>query len=552
LSETGGTSAIRTAAGTLVTVLRNRDIRSLELAWTLGIAADWAVLVVALLVAYDVGGPVLVGFVSLIRMVPATLINLFVDPGRFARAERVLVWVNLARSFAASGVAVAILFDVPLLVFAGLALEAGVAALVRPTMMAILPAVARTPDELVSANVTNALGEATGTFLGPLAAGIAIARSGPAPAAALAAAICVVAALAAWRVHVADAARPPQAERPKGIPIRTGLRELARHRQAFVVTGSLWAQVGVRGMLTTYLAVLSLGVLGMGDEGVGLLGAAIGLGGLVGAFIALALGARRGLAPVHVIALVLWGAPIAVIGVVTTPAVALLALGIVGVGNALVDVAGYTLLQRGIPNRWRMAVFSVFEVGVGIALSLGGLLGAVLVGQLGIEQALIVTGLILPVAAVLSWASARRLDEAALVSGERAAILRAVPLFRPLPLAALERLADGMHPVHYDAGARVMTQGEWGDEYVIVGSGSLEISVDGTVLTRLGPGDGCGEIGLLRSTPRTATVDAIAPVDGWAIECPTFVAVVTGQDESRVAAEMVIAERLRRGGTLPA
>ena len=138
------------------------------------------------------------------------------------------------------------------------------------------------------------------------------------------------------------------------------------------------------------------------------------------------------------------------------------------------------------------------------------------------------------------------------MSGERASVLRAVPLFRPLPLAALERLAEGMHEVHYDAGARVMTQGEWGDEYVIVGSGSLEVSVDGTVLTRLGPGDGCGEIGLLRSTPRTATVDAVAPVDGWAIECPTFVAVVTGQDESRVAAEMVIAERLRRGGTLPA
>ena len=35
----------------------------------------------------------------------------------------------------------------------------------------------------------------------------------------------------------------------------------------------------------------------MGDAGVGILGAAIGVGGLVGAFVALALGARRGLAP---------------------------------------------------------------------------------------------------------------------------------------------------------------------------------------------------------------------------------------------------------------
>ena len=88
-------------------------------------------------------------------------------------------------SLAASVVALAIFVDQPVLVFAALAIEAGAAALVRPTMMAILPAVARTPDELVSANVTNALGEATGTFLGPLVAGLAIARSGPAPAAGL-------------------------------------------------------------------------------------------------------------------------------------------------------------------------------------------------------------------------------------------------------------------------------------------------------------------------------------------------------------------------------
>ena len=73
-----------------------------------------------------------------------------------------------------------------------------------------------------------------------------------------------------------------------------------------------------------------------------------------------------------------------------------------------------------------------------------------------------------------------------------------------------------MHQVHYDGGVALMTQGEWGDEYVIVGTGRLEVSVDGTVLNHLGPGDGVGEIALLRSTPRTATVDAVAAVDGWA------------------------------------
>ena len=55
--------------------------------WTLGVAADWALLVVALLVAYDAGGAVLVGLVSLTRMLPATAVNLVVDTSRFRAAR---------------------------------------------------------------------------------------------------------------------------------------------------------------------------------------------------------------------------------------------------------------------------------------------------------------------------------------------------------------------------------------------------------------------------------------------------------------------------------
>jgi hypothetical protein len=552
LTDARGGSPLRDAAGTLGSVLRNRAIRNLEVAWTLSIGADWVILVVALVVAYDTGGPVLVGLVPLIRMGPATLVNLLVDPGRFARPEGVLFAVNVGRVFASGIVVVAVVVGVPAVVFLGVALGAAMSALVRPTMMALLPAVSRTPDELVSSNVAYALGEAAGTFVGPLVAGLAIGRSGAAPAAGLAAATFLVAAIAVLAVHVADAARPPQIDRPRGIPLRAGLRELVARREAFAVTGSLWAQVTVRGALTAYLAILSLEVLGTGEAGVGVLGAAMGLGGLLGAFVALAVGARRGLAPLHVAALCLWGLPIAVIGLVPLPGVALVALGVVGIGNALVDVAGFTLLQRGIPNRSRMTVFSVFEVGIGIFLSLGGIAGALLVDSLGIHGALIVTGLGLPVAAALSWRPARRLDGAARAFTERAAILRRIALFGPLPLAALERLAGGMEPVHYDRGARLMTEGDWGDEYVIITSGSVEVTARGALLTTLGPGEGVGEIGLLRASPRTATVQATAPVDGWTIDCPTFVAVVTGQDESLTAAWSVVDERLRRGGTLPA
>ena len=115
----------------------------------------------------------------------------------------------------------------------------------------------------------------------------------------------------------------------------------------------------MRGALTTFLAILAIEVLGMGDAGVGVLGAAIGLGGIAGALGALAIGADRRLAVLFAIALVAVGRP---------DRRHRLRAGArpwrssrwasSGVGNALIDVSGLTLLQRGTSNRARSAVFA--------------------------------------------------------------------------------------------------------------------------------------------------------------------------------------------------
>jgi len=535
------------AFASLAAVVRNPDIRNLELAWTVGIGVDWALLVVALLVAYEAGGPALVGLVALIRMVPAILVNLSFDTGRLARPERALVAVSLVRGAAAAAMVVAMLASAPLAVLGALAVSSAAGALVRPTLMALLPAVATTPDELVASNVATALGEGLGTFGGPLVAGIAVARSGPEAVAALAAAACVVVAAAVLRVDVADAARPPRAQRPAGPAIVAGARELRRRPAAGAVMGSFLVQVAVRGALTTYLAVLAIDTLAMGEPGVGLLGAAMGVGGLAGAGLALAFGARRGFAGLHALALVLWGVPLAVIGLAPVPAVALGALAVTGIGNSLLDVAGFTLLQRGIPIAARSVVFSFFEVGLGVFVSLGGVLGAVLAARLGIEAALVATGLVLPLTAVVAWPFARRVDAESRVTEDRAALLRAIPLFRPLPIAALERLAGGMRRASYPPGAVIMTEGETGESYAVIDRGRVEVSAGGRVLRTQGPGEGFGEIALLRASPRTATVTTLAPVDAWLIDCSTFLEAVTGHPASTVAASAVVSERLGRG-----
>jgi hypothetical protein len=544
-------SPLTIAAGSLLGILRNRDIRSLELAWTLGVAADWALLVVALLVAYDAGGAVLVGLVSLTRMIPATIVNVVVDTSAFARPERALIGANLLRAAGAAAVAVASLADATVLVFGAVAVASAAGALVRPTVLTLLPAVATSPAELVSANTAGALGESLGTFAGPLLAGLVIAQGGAAPAAAVAALLCVVAAGVAAAVRVPAASRIRDRERRVSLPIVSGVRELVARPPAGMVMVSFIAQTGVRGALTTFLAILAIEVLGMGDAGVGVLGAAIGLGGIAGALGALAIGADRRLAVVFAIALFLWGAPIAVIGFVPLTVVALIALGIVGVGNALLDVSGLTLLQRGTSNQARSAVFAVLEVVASASVSIGAIVASLLIAVVGIERALVLTGLSLPLIAVLGWPLVRRLDAEGVVPERQSTLLRGIPLFASLPLAALERVATGMREIRFAAGERLMTQGDDGDTFIVIERGDVEVAMDGLAHHREGPGTGIGEIALLRAIPRTATVTAIDEVDAWAVDCETFLDAVTGHEGSAAAAHAVVESRLHDARRAP-
>lgn len=97
-----------------------------------------------------------------------------------------------------------------------------------------------------------------------------------------------------------------------------------------------------------------------------------------------------------------------------------------------------------------------------------------------------------------------------------AAVLRAAStigkskLFRELPAERLSSLATQFVPRSVTAGTDVVRFGEAGSEFYLVAKGAVEVlSSEGTKLTQLGDGDHFGEIALLRSVPRTATVRAL-------------------------------------------
>jgi Cyclic nucleotide-binding domain len=150
------------------------------------------------------------------------------------------------------------------------------------------------------------------------------------------------------------------------------------------------------------------------------------------------------------------------------------------------------------------------------------------VAQYGPRAALLGIGLVCPVLAAASWWRLRRLDRTVGVHDADVGLLRQVPMLRPLPLPSLEQLARGLEPVTVPAGEVVFRQGDVGDRYYVIESGEVEVVGDGRLVTTLGPGEGFGEIALLRRSLRTATVVARDDVRLCALRSEHFLPVVLG------------------------
>ena len=88
-----------------------------------------------------------------------------------------------------------------------------------------------------------------------------------------------------------------------------------------------------------------------------------------------------------------------------------------------------------------------------------------------------------------------------------------------------------------------MRKGEPGESYLLIADGIVDVSDEGRQLRTCGPGDGVGEIALLRTVPRTATVAAQTRVQGYEIDAATFLSAVAGP-AAAAAAEAVAAARL--------
>ena len=91
--------------------------------------------------------------------------------------------------------------------------------------------------------------------------------------------------------------------------------------------------------------------------------------------------------------------------------------------------------------------------------------------------------------------------------------LAAFPVFADLPVAELDEVAAAVREVDLDAGAAATTLDDHGAAIYFVEQGEADVqSESGEVTEVLGPGDTFGEIALLLTGERTATVVARTPM----------------------------------------
>jgi MFS family permease len=530
-------------------VFTNRDLRRVELAFAGSELGKWLYLIALAVFAYDAGGAAAVGLVALLRTVPSAVGAPFTAllGDRYERG-RVMFLATLLRALtmvAAAGVAFFDASEVLLYVLVGVVTLASTA--FRPAQAAALPRLARTPEELTAANLASSTVATIAGFVGPAMGGFLVAATSVEAVFLVTAVVFLWAALLVVRINAPPS--PEQTVRSTRAIAReagAGFATITLDRDLRLLMGLYSAQALVGGAFNVLVVVSAIELLDLGEAGVGWLNAAFGVGGVFGAVAALALIARGRLASDFMFGIVLWGVPLALIGIWPEPAVALLLLGLVGVGETLVEVAGPTLLQRSVPDRVLARVFGALESLLITMIGVGGLLAPVLIALLGIRGALVASGAFLPVLAALFWTRLTALDKAHPVAAREVSLLRNVSIFAPLPEPTLEQLAAALVPVHVSAGRMIFAQGDPGDRFYVIAEGTAEVTVDGRELSVLGPGGFFGEIALLHDVPRTASVSARTDAQLFALERDEFVAALTGHAPSAEAADAVIATRLGR------
>lgn len=524
-------------------------LRRVEAGWLLFNASEWAVWVAILIYAYAATGPPSVGLVAVAQLVPAAIAApLTARLGERMAPERALTLAYgvIGAAMATTGLAMALAWPPPIVYILAASVVVAYTS-IRPIQVTILPALVGRAEQLTAANALSTILEGVGVLVGPLLCGIVVGVAGPAAVYLGAGAATLVAGTLTLRMGIAAYAR---AEARPTAPAEASSPEAQRHadRRISSITAHpsrslsillLATRFGVAAAMDVLLVLAAIELLGMGESGAGYLSAAIGLGWVLGGASTLVIVGRPRLTPLLLLGALIWAVPIVVVATVAQPGLALLALVGAGVGLAVVDVAVRTVLQRLISADQLASVFGLAEGASMGGAACGALTAGALVALLGVTQAMLVAGLLLPVVATGVLGSIGRAEAAVRIPFREIAILRRLPLFAPAAAPILEAAAAALTRVELPAGSVVVREGDVGDRFWVLDEGEVAVDQSGSEIARLGPGDSFGELALIRDIPRTATVTALTAVGLYALGREAFLMALTASPRAASEASRI-------------
>ena len=531
----------------LVRVGKARELRRVLLAYTGFSISEHATWLAVLFYALERDGPRQVGLVAFVQLVPAVLLTPFASyAGDRFRPQRALAGGYAIQSACMVVVAIAMLSGNSLFVYAAGAATAVAISFTRPVMGCLLPTLTHTPADLIAASVVGGMIQQSGVFLGPLLAGAVMVVGSPTSVFATCAVITALGCFAVLTMPVLD---EESGETPDlGVltdRLFAGFATLRREPRVRIFLGVI-AVAGLANGIADVLFVTFADERLDGSGGqAGLLAAAYGIGGIIGAIAVARFVRNTHLSVEFLLSGALAGGALVTLAAIQGLGLALLLFAALGTGEAFLKLAATVTIQRQAPTDVLARVFGVVEGAQMAAVAVGALLVTIMVTRFTVSESFVALGVVVVGLVGILVVRLRAQGDGPLpVDPVIIRYLVADPVFAALPAPTMERLGRTVVRRCTPADTAVVVQGDDGDHYYVIVGGEFTVTKDGETVNRLGPGQSFGEIALLRDVPRASTVTAVTAAELLVIERYDFLEAVTGHPRSHTTARAIAADHV--------
>jgi MFS family permease len=504
-------------------VLRNRNMALLLFGRVVSTSGDWMYRIALMIAIYQYSHhqTYYIGIFWVVRLVPALVLGPFVGSlaDRLGPKQAMLA-ADLGRMVLVLVLAFLLTPSTWVVIYPIVfAVETG-SALFNPSSLGLIPTLVRSPAERLAANATISQAMSISIILGSAAGGIATGL-GYQTLLLIDAVTFLVSAACLFFIRPRAIEASAEEEEEAGGGFMAGFRLLAGRPLMLFAAAAMAIPELASGALVIWFVPYSDSMLHLGSHGVGYLYASIGVGYVLGGFVAAGLGSNLRLDYLLAASVGVGGLAYCFFGAIPVAAAALAFVLVIGLAETVEYAAYETLLQQAVPESMIGRASGTMNSFLFNMMLIGNVISGFLAIWLGLPVAIVGLGIVTVVATVLAWIYLQRQT----AGQPNADALARVPAFASVSPGIREWAVRRMVREQFASGAVVIRQGDEGDRFYTIARGTAEVSVVGeaeSIRRVLGPGDFFGEIALLKNVPRTATVTAESRLTLWALSREDF------------------------------